>query len=85
MGQTRKNLAATSTLTQPCIRCGWCVWSCPESVHPAGLLEAAQQDDLEMAERFGMHACTECGECERVCPSRLPLGVSIHKLKSGRK
>jgi electron transport complex protein RnfC len=56
-----------------CIRCGWCADACPTRVHPAGILEAAQLDDPELAERNGLEACIECGICTYVCPSELPL------------
>jgi Na+-translocating ferredoxin:NAD+ oxidoreductase RnfC subunit len=65
----------------PCIRCGWCVESCPVRIHPAGLLEAAQETDQALAEHYGLHACIECGVCSYVCPSRLPLLDSIRELR----
>jgi electron transport complex protein RnfC len=65
----------------PCIRCGWCVEACPVRIHPAGLLEAAQDDDLAAAQDAGLHACIECGICSYVCPSRLPLLTSIRALR----
>lgn len=65
----------------PCIRCGWCVESCPVRIHPAGLLEAAQDNDSIAAERYGLPACIECGICSYVCPSRLPLLTAIRDLR----
>ena len=65
----------------PCIRCGWCVEACPVRIHPAGLLEAAQDNDPDMAESYGLHACIECGICSYVCPSRLPLLPAIRVLR----
>ena len=65
----------------PCIRCGWCVESCPVRIHPAGLLEAAQDNDASLAERYGLAACIECGICSYVCPSRLPLLEAIRDLR----
>jgi electron transport complex protein RnfC len=47
----------------PCVRCGWCIEGCPVRIQPAGLLEAAQRADVRLAERFGLHACIECGIC----------------------
>ena len=76
--------AAVPKNPDPCIRCGWCVAACPTRIHPAGLLEAAQQHDLAMAEGFGLHACIECGICSYVCPSRLPLLGAIRTL-TGRE
>ena len=69
---------------EPCIRCGWCLDICPVAVHPAGVLEAAQRDDAKLAERFGARACVDCGLCEYVCPSRLPLLTAVRLMrKSG--
>lgn len=65
----------------PCVRCAWCVDACPTRIQPAGLLEAAQRSDLQLADNFGLDACIECGICSFVCPSRLPLLPSIRKLK----
>jgi Na+-translocating ferredoxin:NAD+ oxidoreductase subunit C len=66
----------------PCIRCTWCVEGCPTRIQPAGLLEAAQRSDPELAETFGLHACIECGICSYVCPSHLPLLPSIRRVKA---
>jgi electron transport complex protein RnfC len=65
----------------PCIRCGWCAQACPTQVLPAGVLEAAQRLDLDLAERNGVHACVECGICTYVCPSHLPLLQGIRAVK----
>ncbi|HWE04580.1 MAG TPA: 4Fe-4S dicluster domain-containing protein [Tepidisphaeraceae bacterium] len=65
----------------PCIRCAWCVEGCPVSIQPAGLLEAAQQDDPFLAEQYGLDACIECGICSYVCPSHLPILQGIRKLR----
>jgi electron transport complex protein RnfC len=50
-------------------------------IHPAGLLEAAQDNDPDLAESYGLHACIECGICSYVCPSRLPLLPAIRELR----
>jgi len=65
----------------PCIRCAWCFESCPTRIQPATLLEAAQREDLELAERAGLRSCIECGICQYVCPSRLPLLKGIRELR----
>jgi electron transport complex protein RnfC len=65
----------------PCIRCGWCVEACPMRIHPAGLLEMAQEKDRAGARCFGLDACIECGVCTYVCPTRLPLLAAIRGLR----
>jgi electron transport complex protein RnfC len=69
---------------QPCIRCGWCYESCPTRVQPADVLEAAQRDDRELAERAGLESCIECGICAYVCPSKLPLLAGIRTIRKRR-
>jgi Na+-translocating ferredoxin:NAD+ oxidoreductase RnfC subunit len=66
----------------PCIRCAWCVEGCPVRIQPAGLLEAAQQDDPFLADQYGLDACIECGICTYVCPSHLPILAGIRALRA---
>ena len=68
-------------LPSACLRCGFCVDACPARIHPAGLLEAAQQQDPALADRYGLSACIDCGICSYVCPSRLPLLQAIRLLR----
>jgi electron transport complex protein RnfC len=65
-----------------CIRCAWCVEGCPVHIQPAGLLEAAQQDDPYLGDTYGLDACIECGICSYVCPSHLPILAGIRSLRS---
>jgi electron transport complex protein RnfC len=67
---------------EPCIRCAWCIQTCPTQCQPAGVLEAAQRRDKGLAERTGINACLECGLCAHVCPSRLPLLDAIRFIKN---
>lgn len=69
----------------PCIRCAWCFESCPTRIQPATLLEAAQREDLDLAERAGLRSCIECGICQYVCPSRLPLLKGIRELRRAQE
>lgn len=69
--------------TEACVRCNWCADVCPVSVLPMLVLEAAQTNDAALAERAGARRCIDCGLCDYVCPSRLPLtGAIRHALSS---
>lgn len=65
-----------------CLRCGWCVEACPVRIQPAGLLDAAQQNDPQLAEQYGFRSCIDCGICSYVCPSRLPLLGAIREMRT---
>lgn len=65
----------------PCTRCGWCADACPTRVYPAGVLEAAQHEDMDLAARSGVESCIECGICSYVCPSKLPLLAGLRSMK----
>ena len=70
-----------TVVSSPCVRCGWCIETCPTRCRPAGLLQAAQLQDADLARREGLDACIECGLCTFVCPSRLPLLEGIRRIR----
>ena len=84
VGELSVEVGPLSPVINPdsCIRCGWCVESCPVRIHPAGILEAAQDSDLRAARWYGMGSCIECGICSYVCPSRLPLLAAIRQMRT---
>lgn len=58
----------------PCIQCGRCLAACPMHLNPSRLgLLAARREYAQMAERFHLDDCFECGCCSYVCPSNIPL------------
>jgi len=65
----------------PCIRCGACVDACPWGLVPTRLHKLIQRGDAAAAQAEGLSACTECGCCAFVCPSRIPLVDSLRKGK----
>lgn len=57
----------------PCIRCGDCVEACPAGLMPHELLAATRRGDAKDLEALGLADCIECGCCDYVCPSLIPL------------
>ncbi len=54
----------------PCIHCGKCVSHCPMHLMPFKLARYAEDNDLEMCEKFHITDCIECGLCSYLCPGR---------------
>ena len=57
----------------PCIRCGRCIESCPESLSPVMITLAAENNLFDLAQDYGAHLCIECGNCSYVCPAKRPM------------
>jgi electron transport complex protein RnfC len=65
----------------PCIRCGRCVEKCPMFLVPTQLAKFVKFDKLTEAENWGVTDCVECGCCQYVCPSKIPL---VHWIRLGK-
>lgn len=62
-----------TTSTHNCIRCDFCAEVCPEQLQPQQLYAFSRYQQHEQAKAFDLLLCSECGACETVCPSKLPL------------
>jgi electron transport complex protein RnfC len=65
----------------PCIRCGDCARACPVDLQPQQLHQALRNGDEPALARLYLDDCIECGCCDYVCPSRIPLTA---RLRAGR-
>lgn len=65
----------------PCIRCGRCIEHCPMVLVPTQLAKYVKYNKLEEAEKWGILDCVECGSCQYICPSKIPL---VHWMRLGK-
>jgi electron transport complex protein RnfC len=67
---------------EPCIRCGKCIYGCPQGLQPclvASLSELKRYSDCEIK---GVLNCCECGSCSFSCPANRPVLDYIRVAKS---
>ncbi|MGB8951879.1 MAG: electron transport complex subunit RsxC [Candidatus Aminicenantales bacterium] len=64
-----------------CIRCARCVDHCPMGLVPTQLAKFIKYENLEEAEAWGVLDCVECGCCQYICPSNIPL---VHWIRLGK-
>ena len=57
----------------PCIRCSACADHCPLKLLPQQLYWYARAKDLDKVQQYELFDCIECGVCNAVCPSNIPL------------
>ncbi len=56
-----------------CIHCAWCVEVCPIGLMPFLLVDLIRYDEPLTADSYHLFDCFECGLCDYVCPSNIPL------------
>ena len=59
----------------PCIRCGECARVCLAGLLPQQLQWQVRTGQWEAAADHHLRACIECGCCDFVCPSHIPLAA----------
>ncbi|MGI6525343.1 MAG: electron transport complex subunit RsxC [Bdellovibrionota bacterium] len=58
----------------PCIRCGDCLRACPMKLNPSQLGRLGRKNRYEeMADKYHLNDCFECGCCSFTCTAQIPL------------
>ncbi|XBC44472.1 MAG: electron transport complex subunit RsxC [Buchnera aphidicola (Schlechtendalia peitan)] len=68
-------------LERPCIRCTACSSACPIRLLPEQLYFYSKSLNHEKSREYHISECIECGICEQVCPSNIPLLTYFKKEK----
>lgn len=68
--------------SNPCIRCGRCVASCPMNLLVPQLSVMVESEKFDMAEDNYVMDCMECGICAYVCPAKRPLVQHFRRAKA---
>ena len=65
-----------------CVRCGRCVDVCPLRLVPTRIALAVRGGNMELAKKYHLEACCECGCCGYACPAGIPLVQLIREGKA---
>ena len=74
-------LNKTTSVEQPCIRCGSCVLSCPVGLEPVQIMNAVKLLDKERVKKLNPLRCIECGVCAYTCTSKINVTDYVRKGK----
>ena len=61
----------------PCIKCGRCVDVCPLELLPLYFPQFAGRQDWEAMKDKAVKDCCDCGCCEYICSSKIPIRAAI--------
>lgn len=68
-----------------CIWCAYCAEVCPMMLMPMMYYELYRKGKYGKMKKYSLESCIDCGSCEYICPSNVPLLKSIQKGKKKLK
>ena len=68
------------TVEEECIKCGRCMDVCPMELSPFKLAKLADAGDAQALKDNNMLDCFQCGCCQFICASKIPL---VDKMRKG--
>lgn len=68
-----------------CIWCAYCAEVCPMMLMPMMYDELYRKGKYKKMKKYDLELCIDCGSCEYICPSNVPLLESITKGKKKLK
>ncbi len=76
-----KKYPIEASTERDCIRCGRCVEVCPMELYPLYYAFYGKKEEWGKAKEYKVENCIECGCCEFICSSKIPLLSFIEKEK----
>ena len=64
-----------------CIRCGKCARYCPMQLMPFKISQAGLNGDVDMALKYHIMDCMQCGVCSYICPTKTNLLANIRNIR----
>jgi len=68
-------------VSEPCIRCGSCVLSCPVGLLPVEIMNAVKATNKERIKALNPLKCVECGLCTYSCTSKIDVTDFVRRAK----
>ncbi len=60
-----------------CIHCGRCTNACPLGLSAKEIVQAYQNENVDLLQELNADLCMSCGTCSFVCPAKRPLAQNI--------
>ena len=70
------------TKEEECIKCGRCVDVCPMELAPLNFAKYVKEGDAQALLDNHIRDCFECGCCQYICSSKIPL---VERIRTGKK